>query len=290
MEKNTEDTDIKNNGFVKWAISSLGFSSLPLWSTTGKPRDTFFARLELGAFYNPVRYFTFHNANKINRTKIFIFIITFLILLQYPSLPYPSEMGTQHDQKLKWIIENIKDKEKGLKTFTANFVQKKETSLLSEPLHSEGLIYFDCTGSLLMKITSPSEFIILIKDNRLAIYYPSLSNVEERYLGPDFLKRYFGIGQSFEELEKQYNIRLVSEKSSNDYHLELIPKTNGMAKYIEVIDVIVNGLQWLPKQISFKEARGDRTILSLLFTSVNKPLPPDIFDIDLPDDIENSMH
>jgi outer membrane lipoprotein-sorting protein len=209
-----------------------------------------------------------------------------LSLFLYSIPAVPSEEDLQPESELSWVIENIKEKQKGLKTFTANFVQTKKTYLLQEPLHSEGVIYFDCTGRVLLKVISPSPLIVLLKDTMLLVYYPDLSKSEERYLGrtDDILKKYFGIGQSIEELKKQYEIQLISKTHPDGYRLKLIPKMKAITRYIETIEVLVSPKHWLPERIHFKEVKGDNTSLSLQFISINEPLPSGIFAIDVPKD------
>lgn len=209
-----------------------------------------------------------------------------LSLFLYPCQALVFEADLQSESELSWVMKNIKEKERGLKTFTAKFVQTKKTSLLREPLHSEGVIYFDRTGRVLLRVMSPSPLIVLLKDNMLLIYYPDLSKTEERYLGrtDDILKKYFSIGQSIEELKKQYAIQLVSKTHSDGYRLKLIPKMKAITRYIETIEVVVSRNNWLPEQIHFREVKGDNTSLSLQFTSINEPLPPGIFTIDVPKD------
>ncbi len=172
-----------------------------------------------------------------------------------------------------------------MKTFIAKFRQTKKTYLLHEPLHSEGLIYFDFSGALLMKVTSPSPFLILLKNNTLLIYYPEISKAEKRYIGnaKNILKRYFGIGQPFEALKKQYKIQLSTQVKSNGYYLKMIPQKKAVAKHIDSIEVLVNPETWLPERISFTEVKGDQTFLWLQFISINQPLPIGIFSIALPD-------
>jgi len=211
-----------------------------------------------------------------------------LFLYHYPV--FPSETDLQSESELSWVIKNIKEREKGLKTFTANFAQTKKTCLLQEPLHSEGLIYFDSAGTMLLQLTSPSPLKVLLKDNMLFIYYPDLSKAEEKYLGSDnILKKYFGIGQSIEELEKQYEIQLVSKTHSDGYHLKLIPRMKAIHRYIHSIEVVVNSKNWLPERIHFNEVKGDYTSIRLQFTSINEPLPPGIFTIDLPENYGDDL-
>ena len=215
-------------------------------------------------------------------TKHFPALFAALTLFLYPGTAFSSQSDLLPASELTWVLKNIKANEKTLKSFTAEFVQTKNTALLLEPLRSKGLIYFDVIGKLLVRVTRPSPVTLLFSDNRLLIYYPDLSESEERYLGGDsVLKKYFGIGQSIEELKKQYGFQLISKTPSEAYHLRLIPKTEAIAKHIDAIEVHVNPRHWLPERIDIKENKGDFTSILLDFTSINASLPADIFTIDI---------
>ncbi len=221
--------------------------------------------------------------NNYSPKKYAIFIFVGLSLYSYACPVFSSETDTLTASKLDWIMTNIKEKEKNLKTFTARMVQAKKTRLLRDPLHSEGFIYFDYTGKTLLKITAPSPLIVLLKDNVLFVYYPDLSKVKETFIGNNVLKKYFGIGQSVEDLRKRYVIKLMSETPSDGYHLKLIPKHKTIAKHIDSIEVTVSPENWLPQRICFKEKEGDWTAIRLEFISVNEPLPAGIFSISFPE-------
>ena len=227
-----------------------------------------------------------------NKLKYIVSIFLSICLSLCSSPVVPSEKDLESESELSRVIQKIKAKEETLQTFTARFVQTKRTYLLQEPLHSEGLIYFDSKGKMLWKVTTPSRLEVLLKDNMLIIHYPDLSESEERRLGRTdrILKKYFGIGQSIEELRKQYEIHLMPIKDSEDYHLKLIPKRKAIAKHIDAIEVVVDSEHWLPERIYFKEVKGDFTSLVLQFTSVNEPLPPDIFAVDHVENRDDDLH
>ncbi|MCG2777210.1 MAG: outer membrane lipoprotein carrier protein LolA [Desulfobacterales bacterium] len=215
--------------------------------------------------------------------KYAVLIFVGLSLYSYAYPVFSSEKEPLSTSKLDWIIKNIQGKEKSLKTFTARMVQTKKTHLLREPLHSEGFIYFDYTGKMLLKITVPSPLIVLLKNNMLVLYYPDLSKVKETYIGNNILREYFGIGQSVEELRKRYLIRLVGETPTDGYHLELIPKHKTIAKHIDSIEVTVGRENWLPQRICFKEKAGDWSDIRLEFISINEPLPAGVFTFNFPE-------
>lgn len=210
--------------------------------------------------------------------KLFIVLYIFLCPLQVFSF----ENNPKPDPELNRVIKNIKEKEKNLKTFTAKFRQTRKTHLLREPLYSEGMIYFDSSGKLLMKVTSPSPLLILFKKNTLLIYYPEISKAEKRYIGntENIIKKYFGIGQTGEALKKQYEIQLSTNQESDGYNLSMVPKQDAVARHIERIEVLVNPETWLPERIFLTEVKGDQSTLWLQFDSINQPLPPGIFSID----------
>ena len=223
--------------------------------------------------------------------KHIVLLFSGVSLLFLPYSVSSSETNGQSESELSRVIENIKEKEKSLKTFTAKFVQNKTTHLLQEPLHSEGMIYFDYTGKMLLKVTSPSPLVLLLKNNLLLVYDPDSSKAKKRHLGKsdNILKKYFGIGQSVEELKKRYKIQLTSKTHSGTYQLKLIPRMKAIARHIDTIEVSVSPKNWLPEQIYFRESKGDHTSLRLEFTSINEPLPRGIFTIDVPEDSEDEV-
>ncbi len=202
---------------------------------------------------------------------------------------FSSETDLQPERQLEWIIKNIKQREDSLKTFTAKFVQIKRTQLLQDPLRSEGLVYFDCTGKMLWKVTKPSPLVVLLKNDLLYVDYPDLSKTKRTHIGSSHnaFNKYFGIGQSIRQLKKLYEIQLVNRTHSDTFHLKLIPKKKAIAKRIDSIEVEVNSTNWLPERIHFKEVKGDYTSLSLRFTSINSGVPPGVFSLGCTEDHAN---
>jgi outer membrane lipoprotein-sorting protein len=206
-----------------------------------------------------------------------------LVLSLYPSLALPSEAGAGMETRLSSIVRSVKDREKSLKTFVAHFSQTKKSSLLRDPLFSSGAMYFEAGGAMFIKVTTPSPMNVLLKDRMLTISYPDLSETRQRYLGVN-LTDYFGIGESFEEMQKRFSMRIVSETPPEKVVLELIPKSGAMAKRIASIQVRVSLKTSLPEIISIFETGGDETDIRLEFISFNEPLPPEIFSVPVKED------
>jgi outer membrane lipoprotein-sorting protein len=221
--------------------------------------------------------------NKRSITKLVIIIVV-CFMSQYPQIVLSSDTDHQPESELKWLLEQMKEREKNLTSLVANFMQTKKTRLLREPLQSKGQLYYDSTGKMLLKVTSPSSVMVLIRNGLILTYHPDLSRTEERYLGNNIIRKYFGIGMSVDELRKQYKIEIVSKIPGNGYRLKLTPAMERIAKRIDTIEIETKPLQWLPEYIFFKENGGDSTAIRLEFTSINKPLPENIFTITIPKD------
>lgn len=191
--------------------------------------------------------------------------------------------GDEPDPRLEALLTSIKERERSLKTFTARFFQTRKTRVLKEPLLSEGLVYFDAEGKMLLEVTRPAPFKVLFKDNFLTLYDPESRAVQERYLGPgDFFKRVFGLGGTVDDLRGQYTITLVSETPPEGYHLRLVPRQGRLAGRIAAIETAVRSKDWVPVWVSVRESEGDQTDIRIEYTSFNEPLPQGIFDLPVP--------
>lgn len=195
---------------------------------------------------------------------------------------FASENNCHSEKDINCVIENIRNREQDLETFSATFVQTKKTYLLREPLQSEGLIYFDRAGSISIKVNQPTSMSILIKNEQMQIYYADSSRFEKRDIGNpvEFIRKHLGIGAPIDALKKQYEFQMISE--TNGVLLRLKPKQKALANRIDVIEMTIDPKTWLPERIHLVGAKGDYTTMTLCFTSINEPLHPGIFSIRLP--------
>lgn len=217
---------------------------------------------------------------------ILLLLLILLSLAFAPGMssPLAAPPTTDREARLDAVLTRVKEREKTLKTVTGRFKQTRKTRLLKEPLHSEGELYFDSEGKMLLKVTAPSPFVVRFMDNFLTLYDPVRKESQERYLGPgNLFKRIFGLGATVEDLKRQFSITLVSDTHPDGFHLRLEPREEGSLRgRIASIETVVRPDEWLPAWVSILEAKGDQTILRLEYTSFNEPLPPGIFDIPLP--------
>ena len=229
------------------------------------------------------------NGHILSRYRFLIWLALFLFWAGPAAAPFLRSgasyaLAAEDDLTLDRILLNIKTREQSLKTFTASFRQTQKNSLLQAPLVSQGMLFYDQSGSILMKISHPEAFVLLIRDRLMVMGDPLTKTFKQKKIpGRDaFVKRYLGTGRSIEALKETYDIRIVHEHAGNGCQLDLIPKNASRRLPYQSIRVTVDTHMWLPKAIRLQEPNGDDTLFELTYHTINDPLPADTFLIDIP--------
>ena len=211
-------------------------------------------------------------------------ILTIAILVWTPSLPVANAEPIESGLSLDRILSNVKNTEQQLKTFSASFKQSQKNHLLVEPLVSQGLMFYHHTGKLLMEISLPEPFVLLLKDRLMIMGDPVTKTFKQKtFPGRNaLLKRYLGTGQPVEVLKEKYDIQLVNDTSGTECQLDLIPKKRNRKMPFQSIRITIDKMLWLPKGIRLEEPNNDYTELELSYLTINDPLPENIFSIDMP--------
>ena len=87
-------------------------------------------------------------------------------------------------QGLQELIRTISEKQRQIETLTGNFVQRRETSLMQEPLLSAGIVKFKRPGRIYFVYSRPAPMEISLNGKFLTIYDPRRPRVERYALSP----------------------------------------------------------------------------------------------------------
>ena len=214
--------------------------------------------------------------------KLSIILILLLFCHAVPALT--SETQEPGAWTVDDVLQRLKEKERTLTTFVAGFKQVQQNSLFDQPQVSKGTLYFDHNSKLLMKMTTPEDYLVFITDQKMILGVPGSSAYRQKNLPGrnTFFKQVMGIGQSVEQLKNQYDIRMVATPCKEICELRLTPLKKNRRTPFTSIQATIDTLQWLPEKIHMEETGGDVTTFYLQFLSINQPLPELIFDIPLP--------
>jgi len=187
------------------------------------------------------------------------------------------------------VLTRIKARTTTVKTLVASFRQERFSRLLEEPLISEGLIYFERDGMILMQVDTPSSLQLLIEGQSVTVVDAELGLVKKMRLSRlnQTIKTWLAWDAPLEHLKQQYDLQLTEQLNHKRYKLQMTPKAANIARHITAIEVQVSADVLLPEQIIIKSTKGDRTSVRLRFVSINEPLPDGIFDIEIPELFQN---
>jgi len=203
------------------------------------------------------------------------------LLLLNPSIPALSSEVQHSDWTLEEVLLHVREREQTLTTFIAEFKQIQDNSLFAKTQVSEGTLFFDHNGKLLMKMSVPEAYLVFIGDQKMVLGVPGSPSYRNKTIPgkKSFFKQVMGIGQ----LKNQYDIRKTADPCGEICELELKPMKKSRRIPFSSIRTRINTRQWLPEMIHLEEPDGDVTIFHLQFISINQPLPEGIFDIPIPD-------
>jgi outer membrane lipoprotein-sorting protein len=207
--------------------------------------------------------------------------ILLLLLLFCPSMVTMASEIQQSVRTAEDVLLKLEERERTLATFIARFKQIQENSLFAQSQISEGTIFFDQGGKLLMKMTTPEAYLVFIANQEMIIGVPGSSSYRQKRLpgGNNFFKQAMGI----DGLKNRYDTRMISAPAKESCELELKPLKRSRRTPFSTIRVRINTLEWLPEMIHLEESDNDVTTFHLEFISINQPLPDGIFDIPVPD-------
>ena len=187
------------------------------------------------------------------------------------------------DSLVDSVLKRITEREAHLKTFTASFIQTQQNELLTTPLISKGILFYDRNGKMLMKITDPEPFVVLIANGLITMGNPASKRFKQKAVPgrETFLKRYLGFERSITDLKTDYDIQMDGECPETTCRLTFRPKKQSRGVRFQRIRVTVDTRLWLPTVILLEEPNADFTRFDLFYHTVNEPLPPNTFNPDL---------
>jgi len=220
------------------------------------------------------------NAGLLNM-KHFIYWLIFLVIIQL-GLVLPTMLAADQNKALSLdeVLQNLKTRQETLTTFVADFQQVQHNQLFAEPQISAGILYFDRVGKLLMKVQQPEPYVVLLTDGKIISgTHESLTPPKNLPGGKAFLQKILEMGQSLDQLKKQFRILMNHTHGGHLYELELKPlKINHRMPYSKIQTVIDSRL-WLPVNLQLMEPSGDSVRFAFQFSAINSPLPEKIFNI-----------
>jgi outer membrane lipoprotein-sorting protein len=179
--------------------------------------------------------------------------------------------GPVQAQDTKAARQHIVDAAKGMKTMQCDFVQTKQTKLLSAASVSTGRLYYRQPDRLRWEYLTPTAHTFEI-DGQKVIMSDSRGSREvdirrnRKYREMARLMTNIMSAQSFVD-EQDFQVSLA--QAGKEWIATLIPRRKEVRHIFSSIILRVTPDQWLVHQVELVEPKGDRTVIELKNVKVN---------------------
>ncbi len=179
--------------------------------------------------------------------------------------------GPVQAQDTKAARQHIVDAAKGMKTMQCDFVQTKQTKLLSAASVSTGRLYYRQPDRLRWEYLTPTAHTfeidgqkVIMSDNRGSREVDIRRNRKYREMAR--LMTNIMSAQSFID-EQDFQVSLA--QAGKEWIATLIPRRKEVRHIFSSIILRVTPDQWLVHQVELVEPKGDRTVIELKNVKVN---------------------
>jgi outer membrane lipoprotein-sorting protein len=172
-------------------------------------------------------------------------------------------------------LDKIIQKQKAIKTLTSDFIQEKHSTMLRDPLISEGNFLYKAPGKVAWIYTDQVQ--IVSDGNELTVYYEQLKEAEIVPAQNSFIR--LPLSFNLWELKRYFTIDLTNKKSG--YVVALVPKDASSIFQKMIITLLDNGV---PDTVEMQEKGGDKSFIRFKDQKVNNDIADKVFHLELPKD------
>jgi outer membrane lipoprotein carrier protein len=197
----------------------------------------------------------------------------------------PRDPDLAPERRLDVLIERMRDEQESLHTLQADFVQQRESSMLLEPSEATGTFFYAAPDRVRWEYRTPDPISMVIVNDRMTTWYRDLDRAEQVDIGRQSQRilEYLGAGSSLATLLEYFDVRLHQpQRGSAPLELELEPRFERIAKRLSGMSLWVDSELFLPVRLRYVEADGDVTDYRFNNFRLNREIPDERFQLDMP--------
>lgn len=191
-------------------------------------------------------------------------------------------------ERLGALLERVRLEHGKLSTLEAEFVQRKESSLLLEPSESHGVFSYQAPDRVRWEYLEPEPITLVIAGEEMTTWYRDLGQAERANVGrhSQRILEYLGAGTSVDTLTRYFVAKLAISQVGEPFRLELTPRFERVARRLQQMTLWIDAESFLPVGLLYVEGDGDLTEYRFKNLQVNRSLPASRFEIALPHDVD----
>jgi outer membrane lipoprotein-sorting protein len=221
-----------------------------------------------------------------------LMLATFVCLptgLSGQEAPAPRDTSVAPGDRLNALVEKIRIESSRRTSMEADFVQVKSSALLKEPLKSSGVFTYQAPDRARWEYELPEPVSLVIEGEEMLTWYHDLGRAERIEVGRLSSKvlEYLSASSSIGTLLEYFTVYLHTPEDPTDpYLLNLIPRYKRLEKRLKQLEIWIEPQGYVPVRLRYTEADGDITDYLFENVRINEDIPPERFELSLPDDIE----
>jgi outer membrane lipoprotein-sorting protein len=168
---------------------------------------------------------------------------------------------------------------RGIQNVTADFLQRRHLGILTDPLISEGRLFFDVSGNVRWEYITPLRSVMLQRGDRVSLYHFSEGDWK-----PGVTQSVEARRMVFAEMSQWFRGRFDESRAFSQVYLPgppgrfvLIPK-EGVNRFIRQIEIVLSEKPGIIERVEILEPGESRTSIEFRNVEINSNLPSNIFD------------
>lgn len=205
------------------------------------------------------------------------------------SLPHPRQQDLAPSARVAALVDRVRAEQQAIDTLEASFVQVRESSMLVEPIESNGVFSYAAPDRVRWEYVSPDPISMLITGDEMTTWYRDIEQAERVQVGRHSQRvlKYLGAGSTMDDLLEYFSVSLTLPKDPTEpYELALAPKFEKVARRLQAMSVWIDPELFLPVRLRYVEADGDVTDMRFEDLRINGELPEARFDLEIPQSVQ----
>jgi outer membrane lipoprotein carrier protein len=204
--------------------------------------------------------------------------------------PAPTAGSIDHlegSDKVNALIDRVVERQHGLKSLRADFVQLKQSALLLEAVESSGVFLFRAPDLVRWDYRRPDAMVVLFAEDTVTTFHPQQARAERLKVSKRqrrFVRVLSGT-LPLDDLTSNFSLTLADPGGNAHYQLSLLPVGAMLKKRLRSLEIEIDRELFLPVVITYNEADGDSTRYEFNNLVVNPEIEDARFELDLGADV-----
>lgn len=193
--------------------------------------------------------------------------------------PAPAAPSAADVHRAQALLQRHAERSRGAKTLVADYVQRRTTELLKEPLVSKGRFLFVRDPAVVVFFASePRPSVVRLAESVYEVHRPQRKQLERFHLdGPELARGLFAaVGGDVDRLLRDFTLAGVADgpAESGVVCLQLAPKTDAVRARVRGLDLTLQAADGMLREVAYRDPAGDRVAIELLAPVLDPVDPP----------------